>query len=195
MRGTPRKEDLFKIPNILCYIRILLVPIFIFVFLKELYWQSAVIVVIASLTDIIDGWIARHFNMVSDWGKFIDPLADKLMQLAMLAVTIIKVPSVIILVAAFVIKELVLLVIGIWIYHNDYNLPGAIWCGKLCTVALDLTMLIFIAAPKSFLTDKLTYGLIGMVLAFLGLSFVIYLNEYKKLYALVKKDKQEKKSL
>ena len=195
MRGTPRKEDLFKIPNILCYIRILLVPIFIFVFLKELYWQSAVIVVIASLTDIIDGLIARHFNMVSDWGKFIDPLADKLMQLAMLAVTIIKVPSVIILVAAFVIKELVLLVIGIWIYHNDYNLPGAIWCGKLCTVALDLTMLIFIAAPKSFLTDKLTYGLIGMVLAFLGLSFVIYLNEYKKLYALVKKDKQEKKSL
>lgn len=192
MRGTPRKEDLFKIPNILCYIRILLVPVFIYIFLLEMYWQSALVVVIATITDIADGFIARHFNMISDWGMFIDPVADKLMQLAMLIVTIIKVPSVIILVVAFIIKELILLVVGIWIYHNDYNLPGAMWCGKLCTVVLDLALLIFIASPTEFLTDKNTFGLIGMALAFLGLSFVIYMNEYKKLYYLVKEDKAKK---
>ena len=165
MRGTPRKEDLFKLPNILCYVRILLVPVFVFIFLNEWYWQSALVVVVATATDVFDGWIARRYNMVSDWGKFIDPVADKLMQFAMLTVTIFKVPSVLILVCAFLFKEIVLLVIGIWIYHNDYNLPGAIWCGKLCTVVLDLTMLLFIAAPMSFLTDRLTHMLIGVVVS------------------------------
>ena len=192
MRGTPRKEDLFKLPNILCYVRILLVPVFVFIFLNEWYWQSALVVVVATATDVFDGWIARRYNMVSDWGKFIDPVADKLMQFAMLTVTIFKVPAVLILVCAFLFKEIILLVIGIWIYHNDYNLPGAIWCGKLCTVVLDLTMLLFIAAPMSFLTVRLTHMLIGVVLSFLGLSFVIYLNEYKKLYLLVKQDRLNK---
>lgn len=90
MRGKARKEDLFKIPNILCYIRILIVPLFIYMFLQKWYWQSAIVVIVAAATDVVDGWIARKFNMVSDWGKFIDPVADKLMQFAMLAVLLIK---------------------------------------------------------------------------------------------------------
>lgn len=186
MRGKARKEDLFKIPNILCYIRILLVPVFITMFLHEWYWQSALIVIAASITDIIDGWVARTFNMVSDWGKFIDPVADKLMQFAMLAVTIMKVPAVLILVIVFILKEAVLLVVGLYIYHKGRNLDGAIWCGKLCTVVLDLSMLVLIAVPNSWCTDKLTFTLIGLVLAFMGLSFVVYLNEYRKLYKIIK---------
>ena len=90
MKGQPRKEDLINIPNVLCYIRILLVPFFVYLFIKECYWQSALVVVIATATDVIDGWIARHFNMITDWGKFIDPLADKLMQAAMLIMAIFK---------------------------------------------------------------------------------------------------------
>ena len=79
MRGEPRKEDLINIPNVLCYIRILLVPVFVILFLKEMYWQSGIVIMIATATDVVDGWIARHFNMITDWGKFIDPLADKLL--------------------------------------------------------------------------------------------------------------------
>lgn len=189
MRGKARKEDLFKIPNILCYIRIILVPIFIILFLHKWYWQSALIVIVASITDILDGWIARTFNMISDWGKFIDPLADKLMQFAMLAVTIMKVPYVLILVIVFVLKEAILLIVGLYIYHKGRNLDGAIWCGKLCTVVLDISMLVLIAVPESWCTDKLTFGLIGLVLAFMGLSFVVYLNEYRKLYIIMKKER------
>ena len=84
MRGRARKEDLFKIPNILCYIRILLVPFFVYLYLSEYYWQSAIVLIVASLTDIADGYIARHFNMITDLGKFIDPVADNLMQFYML---------------------------------------------------------------------------------------------------------------
>ncbi|NLL93321.1 MAG: CDP-alcohol phosphatidyltransferase family protein [Clostridiales bacterium] len=188
MRAKPKKEDLFTIPNILCYIRILLVPIFIWVFLQEWYWQSALVAIIASITDIVDGWIARKFDMISDWGKFIDPVADKLMQFAMLTVSIIKVPWIIILVIVFVVKESILLVVGLFIYHKGKNLDGAIWCGKLCTVVLDVSMLMIIAFPMDWLTDKLVFTLIGAVLAFMALSFVVYLNEYFKLYKVTKSE-------
>lgn len=186
MRGTARKEDLFTLPNILSYIRILLVPLFVYIFLNKWYWQSALVVMIAAITDVIDGFIARKFNMITDWGKFIDPVADKLMQFAMLVVTILKAPFVLILVIAFVLKESILLVIGLYIYHKGNNLNGAMWCGKLCTVVLDICMLILIACPESFITDALTDTIIVIVMTFMTLSFVVYLNAYKKLYTKMK---------
>ena len=182
MRGKARKEDLFKIPNILCYIRILIVPLFIYMFLQKWYWQSAVVVIVAAATDVVDGWIARKFNMVSDWGKFIDPVADKLMQFAMLAVLLIKVPWVLLLVIAFVLKEVILLIVGLYIYHKGRNLDGAMWCGKLCTVVFDTSMLTLIALPEKWITDTLASILICAVFAFMLLSFIVYLNAYVQLY-------------
>lgn len=180
MRGTPKKEDLFKIPNLLCYVRILLVPLFIYLFLSEYYWQSALIVILASATDILDGYIARHFNLITDWGKFIDPVADKLMQFSMLIVTILKIKWVLILVIAFTVKEIVLLAIGLYIYHKDYNLNGSNWAGKSCTVVMDTVLLIFIAFDG--IPDIAAILLVGFVIVFMIISFVVYLSEYKKLY-------------
>ncbi len=182
MKGQPRKEDLINIPNVLCYIRILLVPVFVYLFIKQLYWQSALIVVLASATDVIDGWIARHFNMITDWGKFIDPLADKLMQLAMLIMSVMKNPLVAILIALFLVKEIVMLIVGIYIYRKGDNLNGAMWCGKVCTVVLDISLLTIIALPLKLLTDSLVVTLIIVCSAFLILSFVVYMNAYKTLY-------------
>lgn len=192
MRGKARKEDLFTIPNILSYIRILLVPLFVYIFLNKWYWQSALVVVVAAVTDVIDGYIARKFNLITDWGKFIDPVADKLMQFAMLVVTILKAPFVLILVIAFVLKESILLIVGLYIYHKGNNLNGAMWCGKLCTVVMDISMLILIACPESFITDALTDTIIVVVMAFMLLSFVVYLNAYKKLYASMKAENDKK---
>ena len=182
MKGQPRKEDLFNIPNVLCYIRILLVPVFVYLFVKQLYWQSALTVMLASATDIVDGWIARHFNMITDWGKFIDPLADKLMQMAMLIMSVMKHPLVAILIALFVVKEIIMLIVGVYIYRKGDNLNGAMWCGKLCTVVLDLSLLTIIGLPLKMLTDTLVIILIIVSSVFLILSFVVYMNAYKKLY-------------
>ena len=182
MKGQPRKEDLFNIANVLCYIRILLVPVFVYLFVKQLYWQSALTVMLASATDIVDGWIARHFNMITDWGKFIDPLADKLMQMAMLIMSVMKYPLVAILIALFVVKEIIMLIVGVYIYRKGDNLNGAMWCGKLCTVVLDLSLLTIIGLPLKMLTDTLVIILIIVCSVFLILSFVVYMNAYKKLY-------------
>ncbi len=180
MRGTAKKEDLFKIPNILCYIRILLVPLFIYLFLSEYYWQSALVVITATATDVLDGYIARHFNMITDWGKFIDPVADKLMQFSMLVVTIFKIKWVLILVITFALKEIILLVVGLYIYHKDYNLNGANWAGKLCTVVMDTVLLVFIAFDG--IPETVAILLISVVIVFMITSFVVYLRDYIKLY-------------
>lgn len=188
MKGQPRKEDLINIPNVLCYIRILLVPLFVYLFIQELYWQSALVVIIAAATDVVDGWIARHFNMITDWGKFIDPLADKLMQFAMLIMAIFKNPLVWILIGLFVIKEAIMLIVGLYIYHKGDNLNGAMWCGKLCTIVLDASLLIIIALPPHILVNELVITLIVICSGFLIMSFCVYMNAYKKLYREMKEE-------
>ena len=182
MKGVPRKEDFINIPNVLCYIRILLVPFFVYLFIKEYYWQSAVVVLVASATDVVDGWIARHFNMVTDWGKFIDPLADKLMQFTMLIMAIFKNPWVSILVGVFALKELIMLIVGVYLYHKGDNLNGAMWCGKLCTVILDASLLLIIGLPKHMIKDEWIFCVVGVCTVFLILSFVVYMRAYMKLY-------------
>ena len=188
MRGKPRKEDLFKIPNILCYLRILMVPLFVYIFSKGYYWQSALIVILAALTDIADGWIARNFNLITDWGKFIDPLADKLMQFAMLIMALFKSRWVFVLIIVFALKELIMLGVGLYIYHKGSNLNGAIWCGKLCTVVLDISLLTIIALPHKYLSSQLIIMLIIISSAFLLLSFVFYMKSYKDLYRTMKEE-------
>lgn len=62
--------------------RVALIPVFMVVLLLGWNWAALVIFAVASLTDFVDGYIARHYNQVSDFGKFLDPLADKLLVTA-----------------------------------------------------------------------------------------------------------------
>ena len=62
--------------------RVALIPVFMALLLLEYNWLALVVFAVASLTDFVDGYIARHYNQVSDFGKFLDPLADKLLTLA-----------------------------------------------------------------------------------------------------------------
>lgn len=72
------------LPNQLTVLRIILTPVFLFFFLSDdptMIQISSVIFVIAAITDWYDGWLARKFNYITDWGKFLDPLADKILTL------------------------------------------------------------------------------------------------------------------
>lgn len=191
-RGTPRKQDLFKIPNILCYIRILMVPLFVYLFFREKYLLSASVAILASITDILDGYIARHFNMKTDWGMFIDPVADKLMQFALLICSIFKEPLILILVIIFIAKEIVMLAFGIFIYRKGRNLDGAAWCGKICTVFLDLSLFYVIAAPSKYLYSGIIYGIITVCSFLLILAFIIYMYKYILLLKEIKKENFDK---
>ena len=79
-------KDLFEnwntIPNWLCFVRIALIPVFSVLFIKEQYIAAFITMIVAALTDVFDGKIARKYNLITDFGKFMDPLADKLLVCA-----------------------------------------------------------------------------------------------------------------
>lgn len=73
-----------NLPNKLTILRVLMIPLFIVVLLSGYYYVSAVIFVLAALTDALDGYIARKYNLITNFGKIMDPLADKLLVTAAL---------------------------------------------------------------------------------------------------------------
>lgn len=72
----------WTIPNVLTMIRLILVPVFVILFFKGFRKASLAVFVAASLTDMLDGYLARKLNQITDFGKLFDPLADKLMVLS-----------------------------------------------------------------------------------------------------------------
>lgn len=73
------------LPNQLTTLRIILTPVFLFLFLSDqpvLIQISLIVFIVAALTDWYDGWLARKFNYITEWGKFWDPMADKILTSA-----------------------------------------------------------------------------------------------------------------
>lgn len=173
--------DLIKIPNILCYLRIALVPIFCYIYLNAEtnrdFLYASVIVVVSGITDFLDGQIARRFNMITDLGKVLDPLADKLMQFAMLVCVTVRVHYMATLVAVLIIKEIVMaLIAAIVIKTCNKRLNGAKWYGKVCTFVLYIIMVILIVMPDMPLqTQTILFALCFISLA---VSFAMYIRIY-----------------
>lgn len=127
-------DEILTIPNILSFFRILLITPFMILFLNGEYVWSAVVIVASGLTDCVDGYIARHFNQVSDFGKILDPVADKLTLLAVGIGICILTPEVITVMVILIIKDLLMLIGGITLIKNDIQPPQARWYGKVGTI-------------------------------------------------------------
>ena len=101
-------KDLVAIPNILCYLRIIMVGVFLYIYntatSQNDYYIAMLVVMVAGITDFLDGRIARKFNMITDLGKVIDPVADKLMQFAMLITLTFNVKNMYMLTIYLIIK-------------------------------------------------------------------------------------------
>ncbi|HKL80121.1 MAG TPA: CDP-alcohol phosphatidyltransferase family protein [Mobilitalea sp.] len=182
------KKDLWSIPNILCYIRLLLIPVFIILYINAEsageYLQAAAVVFVSGLTDFLDGFIARTFDMVTDFGKLIDPMADKLTQVSLIVVLVLKIRWMIILLILFVVMQLYMLLAGIAMLKKNMRLNGSKWFGKVSTAVFYATMLVLIAVPN---LDSLVISILMLVCgAFLSLSFALYIREYVRMYNDVK---------
>ena len=188
-----RKKDIFTIPNILTYIRILLVPAFVLVYtnsrsLSGHIWAIA-IVAISALTDIVDGIIARKYNMITDLGKIIDPIADKAMQFAMIFCVVVRYRLIWILFAIYAVKELVSLAFSSYLFKHGKHIEGANWAGKLCTVVLYAVMLALIAIPK--IPDRIVKIMIAVSGAFMVLAFIVYMSAYIRLLIELKNEQKQ----
>lgn len=141
--------DLLSIPNILSYIRLILIPVFVNIYntakTPEDLKLAAAIIVASGLTDMLDGFIARRFHMITDIGKLIDPMADKLTQLAVLYCLTSRYDKMWILVGLCIIKEGYMAGKMVFTYKRHHKrLDGASYWGKACTALLYLTMFILI---------------------------------------------------
>ena len=162
----------FTIPNCLSLLRIILIPFIVWVFLQGKYYLSAILIICSAFTDIIDGFIARRFNMVSEIGKALDPVADKLTLFTILLCLSLKNSLVLILFSVFVVKEIIMCLEGLLIVKYTGTTYSAKWYGKLSTFVLYLTVIILVAYRE--ISFSLTLALFYSCLSVLILSLVLY---------------------
>ena len=166
-----------NLPNILTVFRIFLAPLFVVLFCFGYYTASAVTVVVSAATDIADGFIARKFNLVSVTGQVLDPLADKLLQMSIIAVLWIKeiIPVWAIVIIAG--KELIMIFGGsiLYFFKKKTAIP-AMWFGKAATCVFYFAVIYIILFRDSVLVKPLI-ALTAVVMIF---SLCMYLVRFIK---------------
>lgn len=138
------------VPNWLCFLRIALIPVFSVLFIKEMYIPAFIIMIIAALTDLFDGKIARKFNQVSNLGKMLDPIADKLSQMAIVIILIYKYWGTYLkyILILFIVKELLMLAGGALLLAKGLRPSAAEIWGKVATTVFYVFMIAIIALSK-----------------------------------------------
>lgn len=144
-----------QIPNILSVIRLLCIPVFVLLFNLGHRLSAAGVFCGASLTDVVDGYLARRNNWVTNVGKILDPLADKLMQFTVLLCLTLAFegPSHIIaciVLVLFTLKELAMLAGAIVVLRVKRNVVASVWYGKLATVIFFVITITLILDPDNF---------------------------------------------
>ena len=121
------KENIWNVPNALTMLRMALIPVYWVLFFNGHEYEALAAFAVASLTDLADGYIARKYNLITNFGKLMDPLADKLMSISVMLSMVIKgvVPWPILLI--LLLKEGFMVVGGIFpgLAANKSRLPAA----------------------------------------------------------------------
>ena len=175
------KKDFFTIPNMLSLFRLLLIPVYIVIYLNAgeditRYYIAGGILAVSCLTDMVDGQIARHFNMISTIGKILDPFADKMTQFALILCLVIRYTVLIPLVVLFFVKELFQLIAGIFTLRKGKMLTGALITGKVSTAVLFVSLIVLVMFPD---INPMAVTIIAWVdFALLAIAFLHYAITY-----------------
>lgn len=131
------KQKILTIPNLLSFFRIVLIPVIIWLYVvKQDYLWTMLVLVLSGVTDVVDGFIARKFNMVSDFGKAFDPVADKLTQIATLFCLVKRFPFMKVPLVTLVVKEVFAGITGLLTIRKSGQVMSAVWHGKVTTFLL-----------------------------------------------------------
>lgn len=178
-------EYRISVPNILSVFRLLLIPLFIMFFFSDIpnnTYIAAGVWLLSGITDVADGFIARKFNMITNLGKILDPLADKLTQAAVCGSLMLKYPVVIPLFVIFFIKELLMAIGGILILKSGRKIASSKWFGKASTTILFIVMMILIIVPEGVIPVEYVSALIAVAISALVFSLLMYIPEFLQIY-------------
>lgn len=182
------KKEIFTIPNLLSLFRLVLIPVYVVIYLNATepahYYIAGAILAVSSLTDMVDGKIARHFNMISTVGQVLDPIADKATQFTLTLCLAIKYPVLWVIASLFVLKESFQLIAMCVFYRKGKMLSGALMSGKICTTVLFLSLIILVLLPDIGDKAVLTIAIIDGI--FLLIAFADYVRTYAKQTSMIK---------
>lgn len=167
------QKKIITIPNILSFFRLCLIPVIVWLYtVKQDHFLTLIILVLSGVTDIVDGIIARKCNMISDFGKAFDPVADKLTQMAMLFCLVSRFPYIMIPFVLLVVKEVFTGITALITIKRTNTVKGAVWHGKLTTVVLYSMMAIHLLWYNIPRTVSLI--LVGICIGIMLMSFIMY---------------------
>lgn len=165
------------IPNALTVLRFLIIPFILYFLAKDAYVLVLITLLLSGLTDVLDGMIARKFNCISNFGKLIDPLADKTTQLAILFALVIKniIPVWILVVVIF--KEFAMIAGASFLYGKKLVVSSK-WYGKAATVLFYLAITVSIIVRMFTINFKIDIYLYYLALAMTIFSLAMYFRSF-----------------
>lgn len=186
------KADIFTVPNILTYLRIVLIAPFVAFFLMEEYGYAVVCIVLSGLSDCFDGLLARKLNQVTDLGKILDPIADKLTLIAVMICMVVYAPNVMPILIVLIIKDFAMLLGGCNLLKMGIAPPAAEWYGKVATIVFyfSVSIIVFLKAVIDF--ESLTLDIILLSLTSVMMVYALY--RYAKTYRRLVREYRENKN-
>ena len=167
------------------YLRLVLIPVFCWMYLTAQtdrdFLMASLVVLVSSLTDLLDGWVARTFHQVTDLGKILDPVADKLTHAALAICLALRHPLMWALIALMAVKEGYMAVMGVRHLARGQMLNGAMFFGKVCTAMLFIGLLVL------FLFPHLREGLVNTIIVLLMADMLYTLCRYISMYRKIEK--------
>lgn len=169
----PKRSQIFNIPNLLSFFRLALIPVIVWLYCGlEHYALATVVLIVSGLTDIADGYIARRFDMITDFGKVFDPVADKLTQIATLFCLATRFEVMVILLVLLIVKEVIAAITGLMVIHRTGIVMSALWHGKATTFMLYTTMIVHLIWFK--IPVDISLLLTGICTVMIVFSAVLY---------------------
>lgn len=175
MQEQPQAQTtkILTVPNLLSMFRLVLIPIFLWTYLAlEQSRVTAALIVLSFLTDVADGYIARRYGQVSDLGKALDPVADKLTQGAMLLCLTERFPVLLWPLILFAVKEFFTGITSMAAINRSGAVHGARWHGKVTTGLMYALLLVHILWPD--MPQAVSTFAAILVSAMMLLSFILY---------------------
>ncbi len=174
------KKEILSIPNLLSLFRLLLIPVYATIYLNAAenwhYIVAGVILAISCITDMLDGFIARRFNMITHVGMILDPIADKATQLTLILCLASRYAAMWFVIVLFLIKETFQFSIGAVYLKKGKMLDGALISGKVCTTVLFTSFTLLVLLPG--MEVSLANILIAMDFVFMLIAFGDYFMAY-----------------
>lgn len=184
-----KTSDLFTVPNLITYVRFILIIPFAYFFLKEEYISSAICIGLSGLSDCFDGLAARKLNQVTSLGKILDPIADKVTLLVVVVCMVIFAPVVLPVLIILLLKDVLMLLGGTDLINKGITPPAAKWYGKVGTVVFYISVCIIVFL-KAFLNYE-NFALDLTLLSVTALTMIFALYQYGKIYIQLIKEYNE----